>query len=369
MFSEPTRSDSADTASSTDDDAFQHRQHRLGVLATLVTALLVLTGLTVGGIAVWTHEPESGAIAERDYRAPKDGSGFSTKLIDQPIPLPSSRWKGWKNQCEWATPELLKAIHATGPTTEAYPGCGIPLGDNTLQFSQLSPYTELGEAMKYLKSVKVAGLEAREYTFNSMGDTECGVEVNTRSFYSWRLYVFRNNHVDTGDREKRCATARNVAATIAKKYVPLAGGKPWPGPQRPIEAPLSGKSACDITGVNVALYGEISADPKPGSGALGSTCTFADRYSTATVLLTNGSDLGLRQVPPQVADARTYGRKLGTLPAREESRGDSCALAVELVPGQLLHVTYHLPAERDGYACKYAEVMATVTVGSLIEQS
>lgn len=130
-----------------------------------------------------------------------------------------------------------------------------------------------------------------------------------------------------------------------------------------------GEKACTIVDRSAAVYGNLDAESgTAGTDPLGSTCSYSSEGGhSMKVLVTDGPEQGLADLPLQLPDAEVSDRTLGTLPARQEEAGEVCALSVEFVPGRVFTVTYEIGVL--DVACRFAEVVAGSAVSSLINRS
>lgn len=300
-----------------------------------------------------------------------DGSGFATQLMDQPFPVPDFFWPGQlEGGCEWFTADLARQAGGTGETRPTPAGCSVVIGgEERVQVSAVGPYGWLTDGTRFIRPVSIAGMEAREYQFTTQGAGECVIGVNTRAPVQLVIGAWNPANRDGGSAEKRCQTARRVAAAVVRRYVPVAGGTPWgKAPQQPGPSAAKGQHACDVVTRTAAVYGHMGdAAGIRGTDPLGTTCTYKAGSSTLTALVTDGPGAGLAAVAPRLPGAAVSDRRLGELPARQEDADPTCALSVEFVPGRIFTVVYQVNVR--GMACKYAEVVAASTLTNLIDTS
>lgn len=317
-------------------------------------------------------DPSSGPDEDAlTYQVPPNGGGFSTEPLDQPDPLPSLLWPGQEDVCEWLTPELAQDAGGTGEYVPTTSGCQLILGGGErAQVGLIGPYSFVTEPTHFMRPVTIAGLEARERALSSEGEKDCTVQVNTRSVTAFHVSVWNEQGGDSGSRKQRCRAARTAAEALAKRFVPLAGGEPWAKlAQQPGPNAGEGEDPCYIVQGSAAVYGGL--DPESGTAGtdpLGATCSYTSAGDQSmTVLVTDGPDQGLAELPPQLPGAEMSDRRLGTLPARQEEAGEKCALSVEFVPGRVFTITYEIGVL--DASCRFAEVVAASAVSALINRS
>ena len=325
----------------------------LGALA-LVAACLLGCSSTVDGhgaaVPSSTGTPPSGpssgsaapSSAPSSYTPPPDHTGYSVKPLDQLQPLPNYRSPlgcGWLSGFR----SHVSALHPAGTATSGS-GCQVLLpGGEIVQVRPYGPYNRLVDVTSYLKAVTVHGLEGRLYSFvPQTTDKICSVELDTRSLTG--LGVDSYNSTPThGDFQAHCQRAMQVAGILAKTYVPLAGGHPYPKtPQQPTAAMLKGASACDVVDSGSIVYANDMADdnPETGTTAQGTTCDYTSeqQYGRIQVLLTTGSG-GLAALPAKPG-TQVSTTRLGVLHARTEQRADGCTFSVQFENGQVAQLDY-----------------------------
>jgi hypothetical protein len=339
----------------------------------------VLKGLIVAGmVATACSSPIAGTPSAAEggdvepvevpaYEPPADGSGFATQPMDQAFPLPSWFWSGRQDICDGITAEVVAQVGGVGMAPNAA-GCNVKFGGTeVVQVALAGPYQWLTDPTHFVRPVTIAGLEGRERALSGQGLGECTVEVNTRSPLSLMAVAWNPADPNGGDSELRCATARKVVEALVTRYVPAAGGTPWPAtPQVPPADASAGMTACEIIDDSAAVYGATSPkSAEAGTDPLGTTCTYTSNSTELEGFVTDSS--GLDDLEPRVPNAEVTDRTLATLPARQEAAGSTCALLVEFTPGRVLGITYEVSV--DGAACKFAEVVAAVVLSHLVDQT
>lgn len=364
--------DSGDSPRRTAVSRGRSRRRLLSVLTALIAAGMVTTACS-RSIAGTPSAAEDGSVAPAElpaYEPPADGSGFATQPMDQAFPLPSWFWSGRQDICDGITAEVV--VQAGGVTRAPNAaGCNIKFGGGTevVQVSLVGPYMWLTDPAQFVRPVTIAGLEGRERALSGQGAGECTVEVNTRSPLSLMAVAWNPADPNGGDRELRCAKARKVVEAIVTRYVPAAGGTPWPAtPQVPPADASAGMTACEIVDDSAAVYGATSPkSAQPGTEPLGTTCTYSSTSTELEGFVTDGTSTGLDDIEPRVPNAEVTNRTLATLPARQENAGSTCALLVEFTPGRVFGITYNVDV--DGAACKFAEVVAATVLSDLVDQT
>jgi hypothetical protein len=344
--------------------------------------LSVITGMIVAGMAATacansiagtSSAAEDGDVEPVEvpvYEPPADGSGFATQPMDQAFPLPSWFWSGRQDICDGITAEVVAQVGGVGMAPNAA-GCNIKFaGTEVVQVTLAGPYQWLTDPAQFVRPITIAGLEGREQALSGQGAGECTVEINTRSPLSLTAVAWNPADPNGGDRELRCATARNVVEALVTRYVPAAGGTPWLAtPQVPPADASAGMTACEIVDESAAVYGATSpTSAKAGTDPHGTTCTYTSTSTELEGFVTDdGADTGLDDLGPRVPNAEITDRTLATLPARQEVAGSTCALLVEFTPGRVFGITYEVNV--DGAACKFAEVVAAVVLLDLVDQT
>lgn len=348
------------------------RRRLLSVLTAMIVAGMVATACSsrIAGSPSAAEEGDVVPVEVPAYEPPADGSGFATQPMDQAFPLPSWFWSGRQDICDGITAEVV--AQAGGVTMAPNPaGCNIKFsGTEVVQVALAGPYNWITDPTHFVRPVTIAGLEGRERALSTQGLGECTVEVNTRSPLSLMAVAWNPANPNGGDRELRCATARKVVEAIVTRYVPAAGGTPWPAtPQAPPADASAGMTACEIVNDSAAVYGATSPkSKKAGTDPLGTTCTYASNSTELVGFVTDdGTNTGLDDIEPRVPHAEVTDRTLATLPARQEAAGNTCALLVEFTPGRVLGITHEVGA--DGAACKFAEVVAAVVLYHLVDET
>lgn len=256
---------------------------------TIAAALAVLVVLGAGCVSRDFSDVFAARTSIPAYEPPKDGSGWPSEPLDGARPWPSEYFTDYPDEhfftlgpCSWLGEDLLRELGWTGAETGG-PPCVVPLpGGEVMQIMVSGPYgtfTDTPDDLAFIRSIDIAGLEAREY---SMAESEeahpgsCDVAVNTHSVTSLRVLIGTADGTPSGTRaEPQCERARVAATRIVRTFVPLAGGTPWPRTvQQPDTGVLRYNSACDLFG-DVYLYGYYNmvtgtAKDEPGL----STCIY-----------------------------------------------------------------------------------------------
>lgn len=280
------------------------------------------------------------------YHPPADGSGYSVAPFDQPQPLPGLLSR---QGCKWlaAVKPKLRSLGATA-TANSYSGCQLlyPKGE-IAQIHVVGPYTAVTDSTTYLKPTKIAGVEARYYSFvDKKTDTICSVAMNPRSLSGITVDAYNRKEAG-GTFEAHCRLARKVAQFVARTFIPLAGGTPWSGtPQQPTAGTLAKAGACDVVNKGAIIYANNVTDehPRAGKSAAGSTCDYRNAdYGSIHVLLTTGRG-GLKGLAPKPGTT-VAATRAGVMPARTGQTENSCGFAVQFATGQVAALTYTLGAK------------------------
>jgi hypothetical protein len=160
--------------------------------------------------------------------------GLSRLPVDQPSPIPSSTQADMIGRyCSIITPQIAKELGAVKEPIEVrgvIGACDVALdGDALIQISSVGPYGRLSSSDNphFAQLITIAGLEARMYNLSAPLSGECTIKLNTRSAtvpiinVRWNI---ANDFERATKRVKSCEIAQKAAETIAKTYVPLAGG-------------------------------------------------------------------------------------------------------------------------------------------------
>ncbi|HEY0637606.1 MAG TPA: hypothetical protein VGD67_08160 [Pseudonocardiaceae bacterium] len=348
------------------------------VAVTLALAMAALSnagcGTTVTGrpnAAPSNATPAGPATEVTALESPPDGSGFSTEPLDQPNPAPGITWAARDKVCDWLTPDLATAIGATGPAQPGTLGCVVPVtghAGDTAQIAWTFPFQALHEPTHFARPATVHGLQARQFALHGQGPGECTTQVNTRSAVSLHLVVWNPTDPAAGDHEARCATALRTAEVLTARYVPLAGGTPYPGtPQQPDPARLAKATACDVVTKGAANLANLDNQPgTPGTEDNGdTTCYHTSPHAEAhATLTTRGADRPTREIIGLPADLR---------PSTDPT-DLACTMTINLSPDHHLRLTYHItgqpPAGADqsrllGLACAFVELLAATTLNAI----
>lgn len=302
------------------------------------------------------------------YTPPADGSGYGQQ-IDQPLPLPVTKLDA--SGCDWtedALPALaplnLKYANGTGS------GCQFGAGNTSHEIIQVhlaGPYTELNQATAMLEPVTVAGIPGRLYVYEPVEDpTFCSVALDVRAYSDLTVDAF--DHKDFApsapDNRANCELATKAAEILVRKYVPEAGGTPYPDTkQKPDDETLRALAPCDF--VRSPIYTPVIADdPEVEETDFGTACTYADGNGSLRELATDGKG-GLDDLPNQLRDSQTTSITFGELPARKEYNDTGCLLAVETGDGRVLGVEYSQDDPVDD-ACQLASVVLAAAIVELL---
>ena len=297
------------------------------------------SGRSVRGVL----QPSAGGAPS--YHPPPNNSGYSTRLFDQPQPLPSHLSR---LGCKWLSSfePRLAALHPTGSEASTS-GCQVDFaGGEVAQIRAFGPYSRVVDETTYLKATTVAGLEGRVYSYTPQSEDKiCSVVFNPRALTGITVDGY-NTSPTSGDFQAHCKLAQDVAEVVAKTYVPDAGGHPYPGtPQQPSAKTLQGATACEVVGMGSVIYANDVTDDhaKEGHTAEGSTCDYTSDlgYGSIHVLLTPPKAGGLDGIIPKngTNPVRTY---LGEMRARQQQRANGCMFSVELSTHQVVQLDYTL---------------------------
>lgn len=122
---------------------------------------------------------------------------------------------------------------------------------------------------------------------------------------------------------------------------------------------LDGKNACDLVTQQMATtvggtyaYGESRNN-------WGSVCSYNSPGVFLFVLLTDGPDQGIAQLPTsETQEGEITSRQLGPFPTRQARYAAECSLDVEVAPGRVLRVSY-FSESGDADQCATATALAT----------
>lgn len=349
------------------------------VLAVACVAAVVASCTTsVRGTAGPVDLGDGESVDPDSYEFPPDGSGFGRGAVDQPMAVPGFNWEGWEKEsagrCAWVPKGLFDRFAAGAPQAVGHFCSFFTAEGSTIQVRWGSTYGPfLYDPLAFMEPAQIAGLEARVYDLagnQQVYPGSCQAEVNTRSMSGLNVLHW-NEKKQPLDKEQSCAKAKQVAEVIARRMVPLAGGKVWLAtPQKP-DPSLVGDRACVVVDDLVTLAAGIEIgdeNHEEGTSDLGTTCSAKRKDKLATALLTPGPDRGLAQVLPAPGTREEKAMKIGPLPARKEVLARSCAVAVEFVPGRLLRIEYSHDTDATG-GCLAAREMVMAAVENLIEKT
>jgi hypothetical protein len=340
----------------------------------LVAALSLALGgcsATVTGAAGPASGPKSGSASSDGPSTddPGDASGFSTAPLDQPLPLPTN--KGGGEGCGWLESTLpqLRSLGAVKVESTSS-GCQFELDNGQgVQVFLFGPYNRMTQDTALLRPVEIAGIKGRTVAFDGPPVTFCSVELDVRAYASLKVDGYELSSDEAGDREAHCEIAKRFAEVIAKLYVPLAGGTPWPQTnQKPADDLLAKTEPCEAIRFTDVFYSGISSGRDSGRAdrtELGPTCQYQDGFATATVQIVTGTG-GLAQLPKR-AGAQLKESSFGTLPGRTEQTADACLLSVQFGNGQVLQLEFKPKNQRDYPAtCQLAQVVMASAMTSHI---
>jgi hypothetical protein len=284
------------------------------------------------------------------------------------MPLPTNMGGA---ACGWmeSTLPLLRPLGADKFEATAS-GCQFELNNGQgVQINLFGPYNRIIQDTALLRPVEVAGVKGRTFAFDGPPVTFCSVELDIRAYGALRVDGYELAGDEAGDREAHCELAKRVAEVIVKRYVPLAGGTPWPQTrQKPADDLLAKTAPCEAVRFTHMVFGGISSGPDSGRAdhtALGPTCQYQSDYATATVQIVTATG-GLAQLPKR-AEARAKDSMFGALPARTEQTADACLLSVQFGNGQVLQLEFKPTHERDKRtACMSAQVILASAMSSHI---
>jgi hypothetical protein len=342
-------------------------------MVALLTMILGGCGGTGPGTAFPALSPKSGAASSESprYDEPPDRGGFSTQPWDQPLPLPT-RQSG--NACGWLE-SALPALQPLGAVSveDRASGCQFALSNGQgAQVHLYGPYNRITEDTALLQPVDIAGIKGRVYVFDPPPSIFCSVELDIRAYASLKVDGYELSSDEAGDRQAHCELAMRVAEVIAKRYVPLAGGTPWPQTrQQPADDVLSRTEPCETVRFTDVNYGGISSgrdSGRQGSTVLGPTCQYQSDYASATVQIVTATT-GLAQLP-QHSGTRGQDTAFGVLPARIEQAADRCWLSVQFGNGQVLQLEFTPNRARDyPITCMAAKVIMASAMATLIAEA
>lgn len=328
-------------------------------------------------------------------KGPADGSGWSTQPMDQPRPMPGPDFNWFQfesGNCGWTTPELLAALGKTGGDLGTGPVmCAFYIDKDfsdakpeeeheQMQIHFDGPYDDHTDTVDvaFMRSIKIAGLEAREYDLKANQDKypgSCTVEVNTRSIGGVTVMGgTASNSAPDADPRRMCERVRDAAAVLVKTFVPLAGGTPWAGTKqepRPGDIEAQKADACIVTDGLVTADHALGTDGRKGSDGSATTCTYTanNGVKVQVWLSTQVSGDWQSRVPRIDERELTATTKLGPMPAYQQvtPSGDRCAEAVRFAEGEVLHVAYENPAHTPAELCRIAELVVGKSVQKMID--
>ncbi len=287
------------------------------------------------------------------------------------MPLPTRKSS---NACGWLESALpdMRPLGAVAVEDSAS-GCQVELSNGQgAQIHLYGPYNRITEDTSLLQPVDVAGVKGRVYVFDPPPVTFCSVELDVRAFASLKVDGYELAGDEAGDRDAHCELAKRIAEVIAKRYVPLAGGTPWPHTrQQPADDVLSRTAPCEAVRFTDTNYVGISGgrdSGHAGSTALGPTCQYESDFASATVQIVTAKT-GLAQLSPHSATS-VEDTTFGVLPARTEQASDRCWLSVQFGNGQVLQLEFTPHHDRDrAITCAAAKVIMASAMASLIAES
>lgn len=339
----------------------------------LVAIALLLTGCSnvIDGKAFREGSvpaASSGDTKYPQYKPPADGSGFSNQPLDQPLALPAKRGD---EGCDWleAIKPDLQPLGLVSSKPEIS-GCQFVFPNNKgAQVHAYNPYGWITQDSPVMEPVEVAGIKGRTYAFDAEPVTFCSVNMDVRAYASIAVDAYDISGDEAGVRDEHCELAKKVAEVVLKKFVPLAGGKPWQSTvQEPPAGVLENADICEVvkfTHTNFAGVNGGREGAQKGAGPLGPTCTHEVPYAKVVGMYTTGTG-GLAAVPPkQGADVRTG--KFGTLNARYEQTEETCAVSAQLSNGQVVQVDFiGKKKEAMDRTCVSAQLILAVSMLGLV---
>jgi len=267
--------------------------------------------------------------------------------------------------------QLLAAFGGTALDGSNGTECGIAVGESEALLVRQNGFWEPFEGpavdkFTFIRSINIAGLQGREYSLASGSETvpgSCMVDVNTRALNSITVLAAR----DGGDTDpaRMCQKAREVATVMVKRFVPAAGGTPYPGtPQQPAPGVLGRQprsGPCDVFDGPITYAFLEGVAGQSGQDGPATTCTWSKGEARGSARLTLGAPANWQtSVPPLTEGEIIADTKLGVMPARVQltKDGTECAETVQYAPGETLRFTYRNPDSRTFTAaelCRIAE--------------
>lgn len=324
-------------------------------------AAVVALGLAAGCASEIAGTPTPGA--EGDTPATTDPAGYGGP-VDQPMPLPPLLAD---DACDW----MDDALHDLAPldlkdTHAAASGCMLGADGDRRELIQArlsGPYDRFTEPTDMLEPVEVAGLTGRLFRLADDDDpTGCSIQLDIRSYSAFTVDAFNDEASASGetDDSANCELATSAAEILVRKYVPLAGGKPFRGTkQRADDETVGTLGPCEF--VQTAVYSPASdKDQTAGTADFGTTCTYTSQYGTLRELMTDGTG-GLDDLPTQIPDGETTELTFGDYPARQEKSDKACLIAFETDSGRVLGADY----TNNEPATELCQVVRTVLASSI----
>ncbi len=187
----------------------------------------------------------------------------------------------------------------------------------------------------------------------------------SRAYSDLTVDAFNHENFPGSDNRANCELAAKAADILARRYVPLAGGKPFAGTaQRPDETVLAGLKPCEF--VTNPIYTPVIEDnPRTDTTDYGTSCTYQDDHGILRELISTGAG-GLDGFPHQLQGGQVTARTFGAdYPARQERTDRECILAIETGDGQVFAVDYTHPEPTD-QACRIAGVQLASSIAGLL---
>ncbi len=310
----------------------------------------------------------SGDSGLPQYKPPADGSGFSDQPLDQLLGIPAVQGE---DGCDWI--ESFKAdlqpLGVTG-TKAVFSGCQFEFPNNKgAQVHAYGSYGWITQDSPVMEPVEIAGVKGRKYAFDEAPVTFCSVNMDVRAYASIAVDAYDTTSDEAGNRDEHCELAKKVAEILLKKYVPLAGGTPWPSTvQEPVADTLKNADICEVVKFTHTNFAGINAGregAQKGESPLGPTCTHEVAYAKAVGMYTTGTG-GLEAVPPKQG-AEVQAAKFGPLKARYEQTAEACAVSAQLSNGQVVQVDF-IGKKKESFdrTCVSAQLILAVSMLALV---
>lgn len=314
------------------------------------------------------HRPAEPSDGRRGDQDADPGSG---QLLDQPVPVPGYRWRGWtrypNGRCAWLSPVLAGQLGAADVPQSHPSGCLVTTRDGTrLRITWGEPQTR---AAWYQDGdlVAVAGLESQVFQpffLRLVFPSACLIHVNTGGVSGLTLFAWRPDIAETV-----CATARTAATSLVRSFVVKAGGAPWrDAPQKPDVSSAVGRGPCSLLVAGMAHYVELDGVPLlTRIEESGESCEVSQRgVHVRAWLRLPSEDISPADTSP--GSTRAEVRRLGQMAAVESRTADSCAITTEVLPGHVFGIQYRARGA-DSPDCRAAELIAATAVQTLLDRT